>query len=275
MFSCACGSGGDPVLFIHGMPTSGRLWSGIVDRMQNQFTCVMVDLPGLGRTPRIPYEPGFLEDFASRIDRVRRERGIEKWHVVGHDAGSAVAVQYAHQFPECINRLALLTPAIFPELEPFLLFKLLRRPIIGEMLAPAVNFLFWKIAMRYAIKAENETSRNVVKDFCAPFSGLSGAWRLMSIMRWGEPAEVLGRLPSFLPNLAAPTVIFHGRRDPAVPYTFARRASDLIPNSRVVLLDSGHYIPLNDAELLAGELTQFFAGQPHQPDKRNQTAYIV
>ena len=43
---------------------------------------------------------------------------IAKWHVVGHDAGPAVAV-HAHRFPEHLDHLVLLSPAVFPELKPF------------------------------------------------------------------------------------------------------------------------------------------------------------
>ena len=146
---------GFPVLFIHGIPTSSQLWSGIIDRLLGRFTCMAVDLPGLGRTPKGRYEdgcrPNQLEVLADQIENIRLEHGIAKWHVVGHDAGSAVAVHYAHRFHEHVDHLALLSPAVlFPDLKPFHLFRVIRWPVIDELLAPVVNVIFWKIAMRYA-----------------------------------------------------------------------------------------------------------------------------
>jgi pimeloyl-ACP methyl ester carboxylesterase len=91
MYLLSRGSG-YPVLFIHGMPTSSRLWSGIIDKLRDRFTCLAVDLPGLGRTPQIPYGSQQLQVLAEQIEQLRMEHNIEKWHVVGHDAGSAVAV---------------------------------------------------------------------------------------------------------------------------------------------------------------------------------------
>jgi hypothetical protein len=45
----------------------------------------------------------------------------------------------------------LLLPAVlFPDLKLFHLFRFIRRPVIDELLAPVVNAIFWKIAMRYA-----------------------------------------------------------------------------------------------------------------------------
>jgi pimeloyl-ACP methyl ester carboxylesterase len=227
-----CGSG-EPILFIHGMPTSGRLWKGIIDRLCERYTCIAVDLPGLGNSPREPYDPNFLRHFAEEIDRIRIENKIDKWHIVGHDAGSVVAVHYARYFPERVSCLALLSPALFPELKPFYLLEALRKPILGELLAP-------------------------LKDFYRPFSGLSGSWAFMRVLRWGKPATVLAEVPGFLPTLTMPTLIFHGTQDVAIPEAFALRASTLMPNASMVTLESGHFIPLHQPEPVATGLACFF-----------------
>jgi pimeloyl-ACP methyl ester carboxylesterase len=254
---------GDPILFIHGIPTSNQLWTGIIDRLlgdqlHGRFACLAVDLPGLGKTPKGRHGLKRLQELAELIERIRIDRKIDKWHVVGHDAGSAVAVQYAHQFPERVERLALLSPALFPELKPFHLFRIIRCPVVGELLAPLVNFVFWKIAMRRALRERRAELAATVKDFNAPFSGPLGAWRLMSVLRWGNPVEVLAAIPAMLPQLRLPTIIFQGLHDPALPRTFAERAGALIPNSKLVMVDAGHLIPLNNPEVVATELLRFF-----------------
>ncbi len=259
MYLLSRGSG-YPILFIHGIPTSGQLWNGVVQKMHGSFTCLAVDLPGLGRTPKESNGLRRLETLAEQIEQVRVEHNIEKWHVVGHDAGSAIAVHYAYRFQERVDRLALLSPAVFPELKPFHLFRIVRSPVIGELLAPAVNAIFWNIAMRYAVEQRGTELKDTVADFHAPFSGTLGAWRLMSILRWGNPSEVLASIPAMLPQLKVPTLIFEGSRDKAVPEGFAKRACALIPQSKVVTVDSGHFIPLNNPEVVATELLRFFAG---------------
>jgi pimeloyl-ACP methyl ester carboxylesterase len=80
------------------MPTSGQLWTRIIDELRGQSTCLAVDLPGLGKTPQTPHGPKQLQALAERIEKLRVERGIAKWHVVGHDAGATVAVHYAFRF---------------------------------------------------------------------------------------------------------------------------------------------------------------------------------
>jgi pimeloyl-ACP methyl ester carboxylesterase len=251
---------GYPVLFIHGIPTSGQLWNGVIDKLLGRFTCLAVDLPGLGKTPKVGYGLEQLEALADGIEQIRVEHKIDKWHVVGHDAGSAIAVRYTHRFQERVDRLALLSPAVFPELKPFHLFRILRRPVIGELMAPVVNAIFWNIAMRFAVEQQRSELNDAVEDFHAPFSGPWGAWRLMSVLRWGNPAEVLAAVPAMLPQLLIPTIIFQGSHDKAVPEQFAQRASSLIPHSKVVMVDSGHFIPLNNPEVVAAELLHFFGG---------------
>jgi pimeloyl-ACP methyl ester carboxylesterase len=263
MYLLSRGSG-YPVLFIHGIPTSGQLWSGVVQKMRDRFTCLTVDLPGLGKTRKTSDGLWQLETLAEKIEQIRVEHNIEKWHVVGHDAGSAIAVHYAHRFQDRVDRLALLSPAVFPELKPFHLFRIVRSPVIGELLAPAVNAIFWKVAMRQALEPRRAELNDTVEDFHAPFSGPFGAWRLMSILRWGNPAEVLASMPAMLLQLKVPTLIFQGSRDKAVPEQFAQRACALIPQSKVIMVDSGHFIPLNNPEVVATELLSFFGGTTPQ-----------
>src|SRR5262249_23075003 len=169
MYLCSSGSG-YPVLFIHGMPTCSSLWRGVISRLSDRFTCFAVDLPGLGRTPKIPYGPKQLELLADQIEEIRVKNKIEKWHVVGHDAGAAVAVHYAHRYQQRVNRLVLLSPALFPELKPFPPFGLIRIPVIGELLAPFVNAIFWSLAPRLTAEKREPEIEKAFGDFHSPFA---------------------------------------------------------------------------------------------------------
>ncbi len=46
-----CRGSGDPTLFIHGIPTSNRLWDGVIRKLLERFSCYTLDLPGLGAEP--------------------------------------------------------------------------------------------------------------------------------------------------------------------------------------------------------------------------------
>jgi pimeloyl-ACP methyl ester carboxylesterase len=251
-----CGSG-DPILFIHGMPTSSHLWSQMIAQLCANFSCFAVDLPGMGETPQIAYEADFLRKIAEEIDQIRAANGIEKWHVVGHDAGSVVAVHYAKNFPQHVACMALLAPALFPELRPFYLLEVLRKPVMGELLAPFIRFAFWKIAMRRAV-VRADRNAETIREFYRPFAGLMGPWRFMKLLRWGNPATVLAEIPRFMPTLPMQTLVFHGEGDAAIPAEFASRAARLLPNATMVTVDAGHFIPLDQPEPVAARLTDFF-----------------
>lgn len=247
---------GDAILFIHGMPTNHMLWGGIIQELSSCHRCFAVDLPGMGETPFIPYSPGYLDRLAKQIELLRIQHGVKKWHVVGHDAGSAIAVQYATRFSPHVACLALMSPAIFPDLKPFYLLNALRKPLVGEVLAPVLHLLFWQIAMRRALVGESNGA--LLRTFYEPFSGFTGAWQLMRLVRWGKPQDMLGEIPTKLEALLMPTLLFHGSRD-VLPASFAERAASLIPHSRVITLETGHFIPLDKPKDVAACLRSFFA----------------
>ena len=237
-------------------------------KCEDSFTCLAVDLPGWEKLRRHPTACGNWITLAEKIEQIRVENNIEKWHVVGHDAGSAIAVHYAHRFQDRVDRLALLSPAVFPELKPFHLFRIVRSPVIGELLAPAGERHLLESCDAAGLGTTTPELNDTVEDFHAPFSGPFGAWRLMSILRWGNPAEVLASMPAMLPQLKVPTLIFQGSRDKAMPEQFAQRACALIPQSKVVMVDSGHFIPLNNPEVVAAELLSFFGETSLMEDGR-------
>ena len=246
---------GDAILFIHGMPTNHMLWSGVIEQLSGRHRCFAVDLPGMGDTPFTPYSPDYLDRMARQIELLRIQHDVEKWHVVGHDAGSAVAVQYAGSFARNVGCLALLSPAVFPDLKPFYLLNPLRQPVLGEVLAPLVHFLFWQIAMRRAIAGE--ANRFLRRAFYKPFSGRAGAWQFMRLVRWGRPEDMLAEIPATLAQLPMPTLVFQGSHD-VLPATFAERAASLIPGSNMVTLEAGHFIPLERPKEVAACLRNFF-----------------
>ena len=104
---------GDAVPLIHGMPTNGRLWDGVVRELSRRHKCIVIELRGMGNTPFLSYGPCYFAQMAAQIEQIRRRYRVHRWHVVGHDGGSAIGVQYAHLIPRRVDCLALLSPAVF------------------------------------------------------------------------------------------------------------------------------------------------------------------
>ncbi len=248
---------GPAVLLLHGLPTSGRLWDFVVPRLEGDFTCVVVDLPGAGESPA--FADGSLdpECYAAGLEALRTQLNIPRWHLVGHDAGSAIAVHYAARFPERVERIVLCSPPLFPEHKIPWFFRLLRTRGLGEALAPLVTSALLPAGIKWAIGRDDPAMPAIVQAFCQPFKGSAGARRLLHILRWGEPAQVLGKTAALLPSLTAPALILSGLHDGSVPTQFAIRAAALIPNAELQLLDCGHFIPLQCPEVLCDYVTPF------------------
>ena len=79
----------------------------------------------------------------------------------------------------------------------------------------------------------------------------------MRLVRWGRPEVVLRHFPAILKSLDCPTLVIHGSRD-VLPESFAYRAAELISHSRMITLDSGHFIPLERAVQVSLSLVAYF-----------------
>jgi len=253
------GGDGPPVLFLHGYPTSGRLWDPVTALLSSRFTCVAADLPGLGDSPPLSGRPD-PDTVAREIEALRADLGLESWSVVGHDAGAVAAVHYAAAYPRQTDRLVLIAPPIFPELRPPAIFALLRKRGLGELLAPLALLVLWKGGLRSQLDRPTPEVDEIIEDFRRPFRGRGGARRLLWLVRWGDPRAVLARTAALLPGLTMPTLVLHGRRDRTVPESFTTRAAAAIPGARAGFLDGGHFLPLDAPEALSTELATFLGG---------------
>ena len=64
---------GDPILFLHGNPTSSYLWRNIIPHLSKQGRCIAVDLIGMGKSEKPDIDYGFKDSYEYL------EAFIEKW----------------------------------------------------------------------------------------------------------------------------------------------------------------------------------------------------
>ena len=73
------------------------------------------------------------------------------------------------------------------------------------------------IAMRAIPDSTNASQRS---SFYKGFSGISGPWKLIKLVRWGKPETVFQEFPAILRRLDCPKLVIHGSRD-ILPESFA------------------------------------------------------
>ncbi|SOB84285.1 Pimeloyl-ACP methyl ester carboxylesterase [Streptomyces sp. 1331.2] len=102
----AAGSGPGLVL-IHGTGADANSnWGPLIDVLRDRYTVVAPNLPGAGATPVDP-APIDLDSLADRIVATARTAGLERFHLVGHSLGAALATAVAARHPEAVTSLAL------------------------------------------------------------------------------------------------------------------------------------------------------------------------
>lgn len=96
-----------PVLFVHGIPTSGYLWRHVIRLMMNDFHCFAPDLMGLGDTDVDLTAPLHMDAQAEMLDELMDRLGQETFSLVCHDQGGAAAQILAVRFPRRVRCFAI------------------------------------------------------------------------------------------------------------------------------------------------------------------------
>jgi haloacetate dehalogenase len=106
------GGKGPPVLLLHGHPRTGATWHRVAPQLVEAGFTVCPDLRGYGRStspaPTADHSAHSKRAVADDMARMMTALGHERFHLVGHDRGSYVALRLALDHEQRIDHLALL-----------------------------------------------------------------------------------------------------------------------------------------------------------------------
>jgi len=91
---------GDPIVFLHGNPTSSYLWRNVIPHTQDLGRCLAPDLMGMGASGRSPTGEYRFVDHARVLDAWFDALDRRRVTLVGHDWGSALAFDWARRHPQ-------------------------------------------------------------------------------------------------------------------------------------------------------------------------------
>lgn len=98
---------GEPVIFLHGIPTWSFLWRRIAPRLEDQFRTIVPDLVGYGNSDRRDCFDRSLRAQEQAVAALVDDLELETVHIVGHDIGGGVALRYAAHTDGRVDRLVL------------------------------------------------------------------------------------------------------------------------------------------------------------------------
>src|SRR5690348_17636464 len=106
---------GDPIVFLHGNPTSSYLWRNVIPHAAGQYRCLAPDLIGMGDSGKSTSGTYRFVDHARYLDAWFEALALSRNVVlVVHDWGSALGFHWARRHPERVKRVVYMESIVRP-----------------------------------------------------------------------------------------------------------------------------------------------------------------
>ena len=232
---------GPTVLLLHATLHDRRDFDPIVDALARRYRTIAVDWPGHGDSDPVdaamePSAPLFADVLEDVIDGLGLSRAV----LIGNSVGGFAAARLAINRPDCVAGLILVNTGGFVPLNP------LSRTFCRVMGTPKVFRRTAPLFVRGYMKARTDSDREIVERAIARARTDDGVRTAAAL--WRSFATPEHDLRSRADGLAAPTLIVWGKRDIAIPLSAGRIAHDVIPDSRLETLDTGHVVFSSDPQ---------------------------
>lgn len=244
---------GPAILLIHGIADNSTTWETVQAKLAQRFTVIAPDLLGHGRSdkPRADYS---VAAYANGMRDLLSVLDIDRVTVVGHSLGGGVAMQFAYQFPQLIDRLVLVaTGGVTKDVNIVLRWASL--PLGGEALAllrlPLVLPTL-QIAGRAAGRLLGSTALGrdlpdilrILADLPEPKASSAFTRTLRAVVDWrGQMVTMLDRC--YLTK-SVPVQLIWGTEDVVVPVSHAWMAHAAMPGSQLEIFENSGHFPFHD-----------------------------
>ena len=236
------GSGGPPVLLIHGLGATKVSFLPTLAALAPSRRAIALDLPGFGDSTkpiRAAYDAPY---FASAAIALLDALEFDRVDVVGNSMGGRVALELGLRYPERVRRLGLLAPSLaWLKPRPWAPYLRLVAPQLG-LIQPAPRPIVEAIVRRVVPGADEEWTAAGIDEFLRSYLSPRGRAAFYAAARniYLEEPHGPDGLWTRLPELAAPALFVWGRKDRLVPVGFAEHVRDALPRSEHLVLDCGH-----------------------------------
>ena len=244
----------DHALLLSPWPESIYCYEPTWTRLSERIHLVAMDLPGFGRSERRDslMSPKAMGEF---LVRAADAFGLQQPHLVGPDVGTAASLFAAALHPGRFRSLVVGTGGTAVPLQ-------LGDPLREWVEAPSLE-PYRKIDGREIVAAAVATLEHyrptdaAREDYLASFAGDRFAESMRYVQAYPHELPILRDL---LPTIETPVQIINGKRDRVVPPVNAEFLHDRLPNSKLDLIDAGHFIWEDAADQYATLVTSWWAG---------------
>jgi len=227
---------GEELLLIHGFASSTYTWHKVVDSLAQDFEVNAIDLPGFGLTQALNTAPT-IDAYVEFINDFMQTLCIDSAVLMGNSFGGEISWRLALKYPHRVRALILVDAAGYPHQSPFI-FKMLRVPLLGEMIAGVNAKWIVRKNLQQVFVNDNLVTDAVVDNYY---------YRLLKVGN-RETALVRARMSSdalyqSLPQIQQPTLIIWGENDAWIPVASAHRFATDIPQAELTILPNCGHVP--------------------------------
>ncbi|MDT5077156.1 MAG: hypothetical protein QOJ80_1793 [Mycobacterium sp.] len=244
---------GPAILLIHGIGDNSTTWQTVQSKLAQRFTVIAPDLLGHGKSdkPRADYS---VAAYANGMRDLLSVLDIEHVTVIGHSLGGGVAMQFAYQFPQLVERLILVGAGGVTK-DVNIALRIASVPMGSEALAllrlpmvlPALQVLGRVGGALFGSTGVGRDLPDVVRilaDLPEPTASSAFARTLRAVVDWrGQVVTMLDRC--YLTE-SVPVQLIWGSRDSVIPVEHARMAHSAMPGSQLEVFDGSGHFPFHD-----------------------------
>ena len=266
-----------PVILLHGFPESHRTWRGVAPLLEDDFRLIMPDQRGFAGSDRpLDVDEYETDKLIGDIFALAEALGVERFALVGHDWGGAIAWPAAMRNDPRLTKLAIVNAP-----HPLIFQKSLIEDADQRAASQYINW-FRVPGAEKAIEAMGFEAF-FQKTFLShvELASVSEEEKQQYIAEWSQPGGMLPMLnwyratklivpppgatvavPDFLlrafPKIHVPTLVVWGMKDPALLPLQLEGLEALVDNLTVVKLpDAGHFAPWEAPDQVASALRDF------------------
>lgn len=260
---------GDPILFLHGMPTSSYLWRNILPALSDQARCIAPDLIGMGKSdkPDIDYR---VFDHIEYVDGLIAALDLKNITIVMHGWGSVIGFDHARRHEKNIKGLAFFESHVRPttdwnmlSLPVQQLSALLTRPGAAYRAVVQQNYLVNKLLPRGVIRPlQPEELTEYQKPFPTPETR-KPLWQYIQDLPLGsgpdDVVELITRYSEWLEKTPIPKLMLYAIPGFITTVATVQWARDHLKNLQLVGLDDVlHFAQESVPEIFSQKLREWY-----------------
>lgn len=259
---------GDPVLFLHGNPTSSYLWRNVIPYLTGNARCIAPDLIGMGKSDKPDISYSFFDHY-EYLKAFIEKLELKNITLVIHDWGSGLGFHYANEHRENIKGIAFMEAIIktakwknIPK-DMKMAFKMMRAPLMGWLLVNVGNMFVKKMLPNMIIRKLSNEEMEVYK---APYPTIGSRKPLRvwpgQIPFDGKPKnmhDVVESYYNWLKETAIPKLCFYAEPGVIIPKESVPWIENNFPNTETVFLGKGlHFIQEDHPHTIGQELKKWY-----------------